>query len=1167
MSIKKIFAIFTSLTTVVMLMGPIAPVAAQSSADLQATINGLLATIAALQTQLNAQGGGSTAGGTGTGACAGITFTRSLQQGASGSDVKCLQSLLNSDVATKIAASGAGSPGNESTYFGGLTKVAVVKFQVKYAAEVLTPSGLTTGTGFVGAATRAKLNAMVGAGGGSTGGGTIPPITGGNLNIALAVENPVANYIPDGSLYNSMLTVKLTAGATGATVNSLTFNNAGSVIANTSITGLSVWDGATRLGNVITTLSSDGKVTFALGSTELVIPAGGSRNITLKADLATTTNSGVLMFGITSANDVVLAGGGTVTGLFPVLGNRMSIVDGVNSLGNVYVSSVAMGGYSSANAQVTTNGNIEVGTVQADVAKFKFVQNNSKEDIRIERLVVYFEGSLNEGKDLGNFTLYSPEGTQIATGSTMKDRYVTFILATPYVITKGLTKELTVRADVLDGATRYYRAQLQNSYDMMIKGANSGAYISPLNSDGVTYVDGTSGADANSYFRIKVGALTISKLATSASGAVAPSQTDISLAKYSIKSNGEKVDIRKIGVYVKVYAASATHMLSGTLKIQDADTGVVYASVSADTASLQNTTAISGAVLVSVSLSNYITIESGTTKNIEIRGNIPSGATTASTYQAAIGGLYVKRYSSNDYTYLPDQATSYYSGNQLTTGGVSLSVNKNASFTGVRTAKSKNAVTVGDFVLGASVADDLKISTIKVIMSTTTGVQNVYLTDEAGVTLGTLSGSPTLTTGDNISVNLTVAKSTTKRVLVKADITSAFLGTSIYASIAASGIAGYGVLTATTLSSTPVAAVDGNAVTVGTPTLTIARNTGADNLSRIILPSESGVTLDMIEFKAGFENLTLDTMTLSFFSATTTGWSPTTLIPSYIQKLYIYDGNTLVKAAEISNGSSTISGLNVVLPADDTKVLTIKADIADVNAMGVTPLGVGGIKIYSTSTDFVVQSSAGVMTDAITMTNSASSSYFLFTLAAPQITNASTYNGAVSGVNADAEVGRFTITNSGKRDIIVSTTTIAVSFSGLALAGTSSNFRLYDASDNLLASNGTSYSSSSPSGNISFTGLAQTIGKGGSKTFVVKADTTNARVGISSGAYVYLTVKLAGSKGYLATDVQDTGLDEAYWADGVVSYSYTNVSGTTYANNYACDTTNVDINNSHPVQY
>ena len=58
----------------------------------------------------------------------------------------------------KLIDSGVGSPGNETTYFGDLTKIAVKKFQIKYSDYVLKPVGLAFPTGYVGAFTRDFLN-------------------------------------------------------------------------------------------------------------------------------------------------------------------------------------------------------------------------------------------------------------------------------------------------------------------------------------------------------------------------------------------------------------------------------------------------------------------------------------------------------------------------------------------------------------------------------------------------------------------------------------------------------------------------------------------------------------------------------------------------------------------------------------------------------------------------------------------------------------------------------------------------------------------------------------------------------------------------------------------------------------------------------------------------
>ncbi len=135
---------------------------AQTAAELQAQIQSLLNTIAQLQAQISSLSGGTTGGVTGI--PAGFTFTRNLSQGSSGSDVMYLQILLNANAATRVATTGAGSPGQETQFLGPLTANAVSRFQTTYASTVLAPLGLTSGTGFFGASSRAKANALVASG-------------------------------------------------------------------------------------------------------------------------------------------------------------------------------------------------------------------------------------------------------------------------------------------------------------------------------------------------------------------------------------------------------------------------------------------------------------------------------------------------------------------------------------------------------------------------------------------------------------------------------------------------------------------------------------------------------------------------------------------------------------------------------------------------------------------------------------------------------------------------------------------------------------------------------------------------------------------------------------------------------------------------------------------
>lgn len=78
------------------------------------------------------------------------TFNKDLSYGMTDAGVYFLQKHLNADPSTAIAVSGPGSPGNETYYFGSLTKAAVIKFQQKH--------GITPAVGYVGPKTRGVLN-------------------------------------------------------------------------------------------------------------------------------------------------------------------------------------------------------------------------------------------------------------------------------------------------------------------------------------------------------------------------------------------------------------------------------------------------------------------------------------------------------------------------------------------------------------------------------------------------------------------------------------------------------------------------------------------------------------------------------------------------------------------------------------------------------------------------------------------------------------------------------------------------------------------------------------------------------------------------------------------------------------------------------------------------
>ncbi len=137
----------TTTTTPSAGSGQAKPISQMNITELQAEIARIMALIAGLQTQANNYHGQVTA--------ALQKISKVLKMGLKDGDVTTLQTWLARDASVY-------PEGKITGYFGSLTRMAVIRFQEKYANEILTPNGLSKGTGLVGASTRAKLNSLFG---------------------------------------------------------------------------------------------------------------------------------------------------------------------------------------------------------------------------------------------------------------------------------------------------------------------------------------------------------------------------------------------------------------------------------------------------------------------------------------------------------------------------------------------------------------------------------------------------------------------------------------------------------------------------------------------------------------------------------------------------------------------------------------------------------------------------------------------------------------------------------------------------------------------------------------------------------------------------------------------------------------------------------------------
>jgi hypothetical protein len=529
---KKIVAIATVFSVLTF----VSPVFAVTVEELQAQINALLAQLSTLQAQLAALQG-TTGGVTG---CTITSFARNLSQGMSGDDVKCLQIILNSATDTQVATEGAGSPGNETTYFGPLTKAAVIKFQEKYASEVLTPLGLTAGTGYVGAKTRAKLDTFLGvtppptgcttdadcAAGYMCSAGTcvVRPV-GAPMSVALATDTPPAANLWRGSANNVVTKLTFYGGSTPVSITGLTLTSYGTTEAtgNTDLTAIKIFDESNIQQGSDKTIAGN-KIYFVFVPA-ITVPANGNRTLSVAVNVGSNaTVMAVVKLGIASAADIT---GATFTGTFPVVGNSFTIVP-AGSIG-----SLSVGDYSAV-----PKTSVKIGEKDVVLERFT-VSAGANEDVEINQITVTNAAAATiSDSDITNIRIKEVGGAVVAGPANLLAKKATINFTTPYPLTKGMAKNFDVIADIVSGNGRNIQISLA-----------TGAVVGKGKLSGINLTSG--GSTTATTISIGVGTLSVSMSDKHPQGAASyfvKTATRRILAAWDVRATGEDIIINQIKV-------------------------------------------------------------------------------------------------------------------------------------------------------------------------------------------------------------------------------------------------------------------------------------------------------------------------------------------------------------------------------------------------------------------------------------------------------------------------------------------------------------------------------------------------------------------------------------------------------------------------------------------
>lgn len=904
-------------------------------------------------------------------------------------------------------------------------------------------------------------------------GTTTPPvvIASGSLSVAVNPATPAATTLATGSAYNKILAVDLTAGSADAAVTGFEVTRTG-LISNTNISGVSAWVDGARLGNVVQSLTADGKATLSFSSTPLTIKAGTTKTVTFALNIKTGVYSGTV--GLTVSKVIA---GGTVTGT-PASSNTHSVVDGSSSLVSYDVGSIAVGGVATAvgAAAPASPTLLDIGQT-TELAKVKFTQNNSKEDLAIEGMNIFVDGSVSDG-DLTGFEVWSQEGAKLASADMAAGRYVNFKFATPYVLPQGGTRYVTVKATVATGkynSGRNFSVRIRDDFDIVARGLTTGTYILANNP--------TSLLGNQYWFGVNAGNLTVSKATDSRSSNVGANSDDIALATFDVKASGEDIEVQKLNFCV-TKAGGATN-LRGTIKVTAAGQTVF----STDASNADNYNCATGGN--TGYLSSYVTVKAGTTAKFVVVGSTSASAVAASSYAASIFNASYKLTSSNTIT----NSTASYAGNTIAVEATTLTVSANGAFNATNIVKGQSQAKIGSFNIQASNADDINVNTVIVDLTAVgagglTGVNNLTLKNGAKQ-LGNVISNPAAT-GNSFSVNsgdLKVTKNSTVTVDVYADITSAVTATSVQAIISANKITGVGATNSVTVTAPSVAASNSAVNVVGNGTLTVVNDSQTPG-KQVLVAGMTNVNIFQLQLKAdNNEDIRVDKLTLAADAATT----GITDLGKDLLNVKLYDGATQLGGSVTFVGGATaaakFTGLGYVVPKGATKIITVRVDTG---SSGVLEKG-GSAVLKVSEIEYTGVSGGQLRALAAPTGGTAVSSAMVLHDVRPVIT--STLASSTAAPSANQTIGTYTIKADGTRNLTIKSLKLSTAGSAPA-ANNMTNVEIWY--NNAVASN--TVATLAPTGATgTFTFITPIeISAGSTVTLTVKANTSAIRTGVSN---------------------------------------------------------------------
>lgn len=782
----------------------------------------------------------------------------------------------------------------------------------------------TAGTAITGAETALK-GFMAAAGGNQT---------NGTVTVSLASDTPSAGIMVNNAARVPFTKVKLVTGSQGVTIDTITVKRTG-LAQDGAFASIDILDADTMLpfDNNSKTFNSTHTANF---TKDIVIPANTTKYILLTGNAAADLTNYAGEAPALAIDAITLVGGGSVSGSFPLSGNTMT----TNSTISIGTAIIQRGAYGNA-----TSTAIEVG--KTDYTFFSFqVEAGSVEDVTFSQVSVYQQGTATLGSDLSGIELFL-DGTKVATG-VVNDEYVNFTLTSPLTIPKGQTKQFQVKADVVDGSARTIDFGIYRATDLLVKGQTYNYNITP------TY-SGT-GSSANSpvlsenQFTISTGTMTVERSSTVGSENIALGNNQ-TLGAFKFTTKGETIDVSSLTLTIVSSSAATVEDALQSVKLVDANGATVAGPTDVTTGTTNVTftdtfTLPVGDTVLTVVANLYNSGGWATNDTIYARINTPATKITA-------------KGNTTGQTITPS-TTSLIDTNTQTIKGAYLAVTKD-------TLPASGTVIAGtqDVLLGAWTFDatnsgeDIRVTSIALAASSTDAVN---LTLFNGTTaLSPINEAPTA--ADNatstfaLETPIVITKGSSATIKLYGDINSnatenqsAQFGITDSATSNNASVVAYGVSTG--LRAYTAVTADNGATLTYSSAGSITVSTYNNPNKAIVRAGATGVTFGYVKLDATSENLDLDQLKVYVADGAITG----TADGNYqdVITVYVYDGSTLLASHSVpATGLYTFDFANgtLTVPADGSKVLTLKADIGAISSSAdnspATPaadiaLGLGG---------------------------------------------------------------------------------------------------------------------------------------------------------------------------------------------------------------------------------